>query len=414
MYYIRLAFRNLFRHRGRTLITALVLAVAVFLFIMMDSMMGGMEEMSYRNIIDLQAAHLEIGEEDFFEDGMESPGKYTFQFSETLTAPVKERDDFRALTPVLSFGASITGGREEFPVMVRGIDPSSYREVLKVQDYLEKGRFLQEEDERTGSLVIGRQLADLLDLEIGSYSTLLFRDSNGAYNTLEGEITGIINSPNPEVNSGTVFVHRSQAASALGVGEDEITQVIARLSDRDRALTAVSSLADEFGDLSVRSWKESAGLITSMSEAQDMENYTILGMLLLIGALGVINTIILSALERMEEIGMMKALGLKESEIVRVFALEAGGIGAVGGFLGCLLGVIGVGIFHRVGIDYSVFMEGGLENYGIPIVGRIYGAWNINSFVFVFIFGVIVSFLAGVFPALWAARKDPVEAIYHR
>lgn len=412
MYYIRLAFRNLFRHRGRTLITALILAVAVFLFIMMDSMMGGMEEMSYRNIIDLQSAHLEIGEEDFFADGPESPGRDVFTYRESFVEPLRQRDDFRALTPVLTFGASITGDREEFPVQVRGVDPSSFREVLQVQDYIEKGGFLREDEE--DGMVIGSQLAGLMGLEIGDYSTLLFRDRRGSYNTIEGEITGIINSPNPQVNSGTVFLHQGRAAAGLGTEGNEATQLLVRLSGRERAFAAQSELEGSLHGLQVRTWEDSAEMITTMREVQNVENNTILGMILLIGALGVINTIILSALERIEEIGMMKALGLKESEIVRVFALEAGGIGIVGGLLGCLFGVAGVGIFRAVGLNPEALMGTGIEEYGIPIMGRIYGVWNINTFIFVFVFGVIVSFLAGVFPALWAARKDPVKAIYHR
>ena len=414
MYYLRLAFRNLFRHRGRTVITALVLALAVFVFIFMDSIMAGMEEMSFRNIIDLQSAHLEIGEEDFYEDGVESPGRDVFVSGEELTTAVREIEGFQALTSMVSFGATFSRGREEFPVLVRGIAPDSYREVFKLQNYIEKGSFFTEDTGAEG-IIIGRQLADLFELEVGDYPFLLFRDAGGSFNTFEGEIIGIVNSPNPEVNSRTVFIGLERAREVLGIGEEQITQLVVRLDGREQALPAAGFLRgkiDESG-LKVRTWRDSAELIIAMSEVEEIENTVILILILMIGALGVINTIILSAMERVQEIGMMKAMGLTEKEIIRIFTLEAGGIGIIGGVLGCLAGAIGVGLFSHYGYDISTFFEGGMETYGIPIIGRIYGAWNLQAFVFVFVFGIIISLLAGYFPARWAAHKDPVDALHH-
>jgi len=109
---------------------------------------------------------------------------------------------------------------------------------------------------------------------------------------------------------------------------------------------------------------------------------------------------------------MMKALGMKEMEIVSVFMVEATGMGIIGGLMGCLLGAIGVGLLTKYGFDISY--AGDMANYGIPILNKIYGIWNFSAFYFLFILGVIVALFSSIIPALWAARKDPVKAIYHR
>jgi putative ABC transport system permease protein len=93
---------------------------------------------------------------------------------------------------------------------------------------------------------------------------------------------------------------------------------------------------------------------------------------------------------------------------------EAAGIGIIGGIMGLIMGSIGLLIFNLNGIDMAALTAGGDVTYGFPLSGTIYAGWEISSFVFVFVYGVSISVLASIFPALWAARKDPVKAIYHR
>jgi putative ABC transport system permease protein len=139
---------------------------------------------------------------------------------------------------------------------------------------------------------------------------------------------------------------------------------------------------------------------------------SILSVVLLIGVVGIINNIILSGLERTSEIGMMKAMGMKEWEIVFIFMTEAFGIGVLGGLAGCILGYIGVGWLVKNGFYFAGF--GDMSQYGIPILDRIYGVWNYSAFVYIFVLIVFVSVFSSILPAYWAAHKDPVEAIYHR
>ncbi|MEC9489121.1 MAG: FtsX-like permease family protein, partial [Halanaerobium sp.] len=152
----------------------------------------------------------------------------------------------------------------------------------------------------------------------------------------------------------------------------------------------------------------------SIAGAKNIGNQLIMLIILTIAAIAIINTVILAALERMEEIGMMKAMGLQVKEIVYAFVLESTGIGILGGLVGMVLGLAGVWYMTRFGFDFASLTGIDITNFGVPVVGRFYGVWNPLTFIQVFSFGVVVSLLASILPAYWAAAKDPVKAIYHR
>ncbi|GEM_PF-5559821 len=128
--------------------------------------------------------------------------------------------------------------------------------------------------------------------------------------------------------------------------------------------------------------------------------------------IGIISAIVLGAIERVKEIGIMKAMGLKEGEIVRVFLLEAGGIGAIGGLIGCAVGAAMVFWLKEFGVSMEAFFDLGAT--GVPLADRIHGAWNTFSFFMILVFAVVVAVIASIVPSYWAARKDPIHAIRHR
>ncbi|MFW5986393.1 MAG: ABC transporter permease [Halanaerobiales bacterium] len=413
MFLFRLALRNLTRHKRRTLITASIIAVAIFFYIFLDSLMLGMMEKSFENIINLESGHLQLADSRYWEKREDLPLKNLISPQEDVLTEIKQQKGFEGLTPLLRFGATLNTGRDELPVIGVGIDPETYSRVFTTNNYFTGGSML-----RSGKYqaVVGNRLADLMEVEMGDYITLLVRSEEQTFNTIDAEISGLLHTPNPEVNENMVFVPLDIVQSVLDTG-DRVTQLAVRMEDREQGITSATELKGQLeGDsnLNFYTWRDSAEFMIAMSQAQQIENRIILGIILLIAAVGIINTVILSALERMEEIGMMKAMGLQEREIVFTFALEATGIGIIGGCMGCLAAVAAVGLFHKYGIDFFALMSDEVMTFGVPILGRIYGVWNPQAFIFVFFFGVLVSLVVSIFPSLWAARKDPVKSIYHR
>ncbi|MFP4016625.1 MAG: ABC transporter permease [Halanaerobiales bacterium] len=414
MLIIKLGLRNLTRHKKRTVITGIVISLAIFIYLITDSLMFGLEELSFNNIINLESGHLQIAHSEYWEDRDELPLDNLMEVDSQLEEEIRNLEGFTALAEMTRFSARLNNGSDELPITGVGLNPSEYTEVFTTDNYFIEGSFFNEDNYQG---VMGQNLAELMDLEIGDYFTLLTRTVGGTFNTIDVEISGLLKTPNPDINSNMVMLPLGLVQKSLNM-ENQITQVAVHLDiDKDKVPTLLQDLNQNLRreNLQVQgfSWKDSAAEVLAMSEVQSVETFTILGIILLIAAVGIINTTILAALERMEELGMMKALGLKESEIVYTFMVEAAGVGIIGGLIGWILGAGGVYYLTNVGIAFSDLV-GDEITFGMPIIDKIYGSWNIPAFIFIFVFGVLVAVLSSILPAYWAARKDPIKAIYHR
>jgi putative ABC transport system permease protein len=412
----KLALKNLARHRNRTLITASIIAFAVFFYLLLDSLIGGMTEMSYEMIINYEAGHLQVVTEEYWAEEEKLPLKNLMTPGPQLLAAIKDVPGYQGSSAELSFQAMLSNGVNELPVIGRGINPQDFAGVIDLADHFVEGEMFRADGRGAFGVtqaVIGKRLAELLKLQTGDYVTLLVKDKNETFNTIEAEITGLIHTGNPLANQGVVYLPLDVAREALAVG-DQASKVLIRLENKNRAPKVANELAEQLRainpQLAVYSWDQLEAV--TVAGAKQMGNQLIMTIILLIAAIAIINTVILAALERMEEIGMMKAMGLQTKEVIYTFVLESTGIGILGGICGLLLGLAGVGLFTIVGVDFSAIID--MTPYGIPVVGKIYGVWNPASFVTVFAFGVIVSLFASILPAYWAADKDPVKAIYSR
>jgi putative ABC transport system permease protein len=411
MFAIKLGLRNLTRQKRRNIITALVIAFAFFSYLFMDSMMNGMEEMSFDNIRNLETGNMQIVSPQYWEDREELPLDNLIYLDQDIEESLKNIEGLSGISPELRFTANLNNGIDELPVLGLGIDPNRYQEVFTTGKYLVAGSMFSLGEPKA---VIGEKLAQLMDLKINDYITLLVKTKEDTFNTIDVEIVGLLYTPHPMVNGGTVFVPLDIAQQALNV-ENSVSLIAVKLNPGyEENITEILNRNFQRKGLNLKaySWQESAETVIALSTAKKAGISVILLVVLLIGIVGIINNIILSALERTEEIGMMKALGMREMEIVSVFMVEATGIGIIGGLTGCLLGAIGVGWLVKYGFDFSYI--GDVSAYGIPILNKLYGVWNFSAFGFLFILGIIVALFASIAPALWAAHKDPVKAIYHR
>lgn len=414
MFLIKLAFKNLLRHRNRTLITAYIIAFAIFFYIFLDSMIGGMTEMSYQSIIEYEAGHLQVINQEYQEEENELPLENLMVVDEQVLKVVAGVKGYQGSSVELNFKAMLNNGINELPVIGKGINPEQFQEVFDFENQFVEGEMFSAGEYKA---VMGKRLADLLKLQTGDYITLLVQDRNETFNTIEAEISGLVHTGNPNVNSNYVYLPLGIVQKGLNV-DNQVSKLIVRLENKDQASGLVAPLERNLkrinNNLTAYSWEELEAV--TIAGAKQMGNQLIMVIILLIAAIAIINTVILAALERMEEIGMMKAMGLQTKEVIFAFVLESTGIGILGGIIGVLLGAIGVWLLSIYGIDWGAMLgkDFDMASFGIPVIGRMYGVWNPGSFILVFCFGVVVSLLSSILPAYWAADKDPVKAIYHR
>ena len=412
MFSVKLGLKNLSRQKRRNMITILVIAFAFFAYLFMESMMNGMEEMSFDNIKHFETGNIQVAHPEYWEDKDNLPLEHLIEWDSELEKELMQMEGVIGISPELRFSANLNNGIDEMAVIGLGIIPENYNQVFETRDYFIEGSMSALQESKA---VIGKQMADLLDLEINDYVILLFRTKEDTFNTIDVEIGGIVKTLNPVINNHIVLVPLELAQDRLNV-EDSITMLSLKTFSGEEE-TVIKSLEGYFRQenlpLQAYTWQESAENVIALAVAKKSGIGAVLSVVLLIGMVGIINNIILSALERTSEIGMMKAMGMKEWEIVFVFMVEATGIGVLGGFIGCLLGLVGVNWLVRNGIGLG-FWGTDMSKYGIPILDRIYGAWNGSTFYYIFFLGIFIAILSSIIPAYWASHKDPVEAIYHR
>lgn len=412
LFLTRLAFKNLARHRNRTVITSMIIALAVFIYIFYDSLISGMTVMSYGTLIDYETGHLQVVNRAYWAEEEKLPLENLIPMDEALQREIRNGRGFVAASPELNFQARLNNGWDELPVMGKGIDPSAFKGVFALEDQLVEGAMFASGEYR---VVLGKRLADLMDLGLGDYVTLQVKDKNKGLNTIEAEIAGLVHTSNPNVNQNIVYVPLDLAQAALAV-EGRVSKVIVRLAEQDWAAKVAVELEQNLKrhnpDLAVYPWSQLEAF--AFLGAARLEKQVILAIILLIAAIAIINTVILAALERMSEIGMMKAQGLQNKEVVYTFVMESTGIGLLGGAIGVLMGSILVWFLAKYGIDFDALVGMEMAAFGLPVLGKIYGVWNPKGMITVFAFGVLISFLASIWPAYWAADKDPVQTIYHR
>jgi putative ABC transport system permease protein len=413
MFSIKLGLKNLTRQKRRHIITILVIAFAFFIYLFLDSLMEGMTEMSFNNIKDYETGSIQIAYPAYWEDKDKLPLDHLIDFNEDIEESLKSMDGVLGISPELSFKTNLNNGIDEIAVQGVGISIEQYNNVFATQNHVIEGSMFAPGESKA---VMGVKLAELMDLKVDDNITLLFRTKENTFNTIDLEISGLVHTPNPLTNSGKVFVPLDVAREALNV-ENGVSMVAVKTNRDTHIDSTIEDIHQIFQakNLNIRaySWMESAKTVIAVRTAEDAETAVMLIIILSIGMIGIINNVVLSSLERAREIGMMKALGMREWEIVLVFMVEATGLGILGGLAGCLFGYAGVWWITEIGYDLS-YIGGDMSSYGVPIIDKIYGAWNYSSFVFIFFFGIIVALLSSIVPSYWAAHKDPVKAIYNR
>jgi len=416
LFLLKLAYKNLFRYWKRTLIAAFIIAMAVFVYLIMDSMLLGMEDMTYENIIKYESGHLQIADKKYWEDKDELPLENLVPLESRFNEDIKKTEGYISQSPQLRFQALLNNKGDELPVIGVGINPTKALEVFDLKENLVVGTFFQNEERK---VVLGKTSAELMDVNLGDYITLIFKTSTETFNTIDAQVSGLLETTNPNINNNFIYLPLDIAQNSLSVG-NKVSRIIIRLNNKSQVNNAKSQLNNILGNnmnnLGVYTWNELE--VAEVLNVDQVISKLLLAIILIIGAMGIINTVILAALERMEEIGMMKALGLKEREIVQVFMYESIGIGIIGVIVGSIFGALTIWYLVNFGMDYAIFMEGGgkevMGDVGFPLVTKIYSSWNQTAFIIVNSFGLMTSALASIFPAYWAAKKDPIKALQHR
>ena len=398
----RLAWRNLWRNHRRTVIMLGAIGVGVWAMIFMTALTRGMVDQMIIDSIGVMPGHVQMHDPKFADDPSVS-NRIVYSNAE-LTNKFQDAD-FEAWASRVKVPAIITSERDSRGITLLGVDPSAERNISFFDYDGVEGRFLSDADDK--GIVIGKRMADKLETDLGKRVVIMSQDPDNEIADRGFRIVGLYSASTRAVEEAYAYVGRTTAQTMLHIG-DSTTEVVFLGDDYrnvDPVFDAVISAVDD--SVSVRRWYEIDTYLGTMMGV--MDGFVLIWVVVIFLALsfGLVNTLVMAVFERVREIGLMLALGMKPSSILSQVIIESMLLLALGLTVGNVLAWATL-VPLQDGIDVSVVSEG-MEMWGASsmLYPKLYASDMILASGVVLLLG----FFASLSPAWRASRYEPVEAI---
>lgn len=397
-----MAWRNLWRNYRRTLIMLLAITVGVWAMIFMTALLRGMVDNIVKQGLNALPGHIQIHATGYRDDP---------SVTNSMAAPGLRLTNLLNSEKVVAWGsrvkvsAMISSEQDNRGITLLGVDPVAETALGFELDDVVEGRFLKAIDD-TG-VVIGRKLLRRLETRLGKRVVLLSQDPENAIADRGFRVVGVYKAELESREENIVYAGREVVQKMLGLGSDISEIAILGFDYREP-----EALTDEIrnviaSDLEVLSWLDLDPYLSATMRL--MDGFVLVWMVVIFLALafGLVNTLMMAVFERVREIGLMRALGMRPAGIIYQVLLEALMLLVLGLLAGNVL-AIGSSYWLRDGIDVSAVSEG-LEMMGVASTMYPVLQWPdlIMANMVVIVLGIITSLL----PAWRAAQYRPVEAL---
>jgi ABC-type lipoprotein release transport system permease subunit len=399
---LSMAWRNIIRNIRRSMITMAAITIGLASLLFLWSFNDGIHNNMTRNMQDSIIGSIQIHQQGYFRSPRLS--RFVQQPQRVITALhhagiddyASELQDF-----ALAAGDDVSEG-----LVLLGVNPD--HTLLTMPNKVDQGRWLNADD--TNAVVLGATSARNLGLQLNDELVLLTEDRFGSLAAEKFTLVGIISSGEMGIDRGLAVIPLSFMQGWLGM-DGRVSRILVQLPS-DRLEPSFQSLNAALSDQNyeVMRWYDMYPMMQQWVELENVFYYIFLGVVLLIVAAGVMNTVLMSMLERIHEFGVMLALGCSRFSLAGMVLLESIILGSCGVLMGTALGLSLVAWFHRIGIDLSGQMDTIQRFYVNPVV---HTEINTDHLLYTVSLVLLASLLAAIVPALRAARLEPVDAIHH-
>ncbi|NCF17445.1 MAG: FtsX-like permease family protein [Haliea sp.] len=401
----RLAWRNLWRHSRRTWLTVGAMVFCNVLLIFLISLQLGSYQMMIDNSLATYSGHIQIQQRGYLEDQ---------QMRQTVPAVARLAAGVRSVLGVETVSARglafalASSEQRSFGVLLNGVQPEFEPAVSTLPGLVRQGRYLAPGDR--GQIVIGAVLARNLKVGLGEELTFLGSGRDGSFSAGVATVVGILESGMDEIDRSVAQVPLSWFQETFSMG-DHGHSVVIRVPDLDRVPEAVQTLQGMLPageSLEVLDWNAlQPGLRQAITSDLASAWFTYVVLIVLV-AFSVLNTQLMSVLERTREFGVMLSLGMRPGQLARLVGMETLLMAALGLGLGVLLGALLTQYLSAVGFAYPGMDELGAK-FNMP--GRMYPEVSLLSLFWGPAVVVLGALLAAIYPALRLFRLAPVEAM---
>lgn len=405
--FIKIAGRGIVRNPRRTLLTVSATAFGLAAFIFLYSFVDGFFSQMIDNSTGYVAGDLQIQHTLFRQ---EMVPELALRQSAGLLEKIRQQPLIAAAAPRVQTQALISSPAQSQNILLLGIDPDSERKVTFIERTVREGKALQSGQDR--DIMLGRKLAGKLGIRLGEKVVVLAQNAEGSIGSAAYRVNAIFETESEAFDNAIGFISLRAGQALLSLGDD-VSTIAVRLKDREQLDTVCAALRRELAQTPyvVVSWRELLPEVSQIIEYARMNLNLVIGIVFSVVAMGVMNTLLMSVMERTHEFGIMMALGTRPSQIVRLVLYESIVLAAVGSVAGYLLGAMLVQYLAVRGIDLSAYTN---TLQTIPgLTGVIYPRLQNSHLLVPLLLLLGISAIAAFYPGWRAAQLKPVEALRH-
>lgn len=402
---LHLAWRNLWRHPHRTWLTIGAMVFSNTILVFMLSLQFATYGMMIDNTLAVSTGHLQVQKTGYKDD---KKMRQSIPDAAALGASIRHNLAGDAVAVRASAFALASSKERSFGILVVGVQPEYEPGVSTLPGLLQQGHYLKSTD--SNDVVIGSVLARNLKISVGDELTLLGSGRDGSFAATVAIIAGIIDSGMPDLDRSIAQMPLGTFQDVFSMGNEahEIVIKTADISLVEEARLQVEKLLPANSGLVVHDWEALQPGIKQAIQADLASAWFMYGLLIILVAFSVLNTMLMSVLERTHEFGIVMALGLKPGQLGRLVMLETVMMGGIGLVLGVLLGGTLIGWFGVHGFSYPGMAEMA-DRFNMP--SRIYPQLQLAPLLLGPMIVYAGTLIASIYPALRLHWLQPVQAI---
>jgi len=401
--YFRLAWRNIFRNKRRTIITAIAIGIGIASLIFTDAIMIGMQDNMIKSLTSTYMGEAQIHNKDYRET---QELEKTINNPDQLTKKLKNEKIVKAFSKRVKSQGTISSPVTMKPVMINGIDPQKEKIISLIDDSIIKGKFLNRNNKR--GVLIGKEMAENLEVGIGDRIVITLSEAEtGELSQMMLKVTGIFDLLMDEMEKGMIFINIDVAQKLLNL-KKKIHEIAIVYQDLKYSRNKTTKFTEKYsnGNNETANWPTLAPQLQMVIGMQDF-SLSIVGIIIFgIVVFGIFNTLFMAIYERIFEFGVLRAIGTKAGDLRKLIIYEAAFLGLISSIIGIIFGYLLSLYVQCVGIDYS-----GIELAGAAFSGKLYPVMEIRQFIvhplLIFIFTILVS----IYPSIHAGKINIADAL---
>lgn len=422
--FLSIAWRNVMRNKKRSFITAFAITIGLASLIFLWGFIDGMYPMMINNMTSMFMGHMELSDPRYVDKHVLD---YAVVDGTEILSDIADHPEVESYSPRLTTFGLATYGENSQGTAIIGVDPELESKLGMLDEFIEEGgTFL--ENSSTYGVVVGKTLAKNIDAGLGDEILLV---TANRFNNLSYlgplPIIGILNSSVAEMDGSTVLMSRKLLVEEIFVDESiEYSNEEARITDMDGVFTSVAIRVNDMDTLEeiraqmretlpqhvdLRTWSEISPWVLQTLEMRMGFTYIILVIVMIIVVAGILNTVLMSVMERTREFGIMRALGTKGRQIFMTVSIESILLGLLGLIMGATLGIGLTLLFGEIGINLYGSMDTEMLGQFYIFDDHLYPLLNLEH-LFTTCFSILLAvIIVSIYPARKAAKMEPVSAI---